>query len=681
MRFKRHMFLTLILLLTIFSLSFASASEIGTYEQNTGELNSISISDIDPIDANLNNVNDIDEIETDDCLTNNGTQLLRSSNDEKDEDLEMLRAGNDLEILGASNDVDILTAYDGPTPENPIAQIHFSTDYWYGGTFYGDRTVSNIFAQIQYRLPNGGVIYLDGATYTGSQRQTGGRLENIWIIGGSSFTDTARATFRQPANYEGSLVFYGTEIVNCRFTGLSQTDNRFFTVDQTYNNGVFRGYVSNTIFDYCDSYGQFFFCRGHQGNMQGVYNVDDATANGNPYSVTNVSFINCDHTYGADPLAYEDGHGQFVAALGMAMEDCVFINCTSGQHSSAICINDESGWGPGYIASSIKNTQFINLTAKWFAVYIHGRYDGETGGGAPNHDHMIGYEVVENCTFINCEGTENYGGGLGISHDNVLVKNCTFINNTGGQGAAIMVGGIASDENTVGRYAFRGDNTKGNNITIQDCIFEDCSSTVHDYRWNEGTQQWYYGTSNGIGGAVFIVGNNTKVLNCIFNNNTGTNGSAMYIYGINTTVVGTNFTNNNASEDGAVFIYGANTNVTDSKFNDNTAVNGAGVYIIGENAYIGNTEFNNNTADPDSGLGGAIDVIGDHCILLTVTCNNNTASRGGAGFIRGNNTKVSNSTFNNNNATIRGGGLDVYGNNFNATDLDVSNNNAKAEGG
>ena len=86
MRFKRHMFLTLILLLTIFSLSFAAASEIGTYEQNAGELESLSMSDLNPIDANLNNVNVnsvdesndnsadktgglVDEIKTDDCLT------------------------------------------------------------------------------------------------------------------------------------------------------------------------------------------------------------------------------------------------------------------------------------------------------------------------------------------------------------------------------------------------------------------------------------------------------------------------------------------------------------------------------------------------------------------------------------------------------------------------------------
>ena len=175
MRFKREMFLTLILLLTIFSLSFASASEIGTYEQNTGELNSISISDIDPIDANLNNVNDIDEIETDDCLTNNGTQLLRSSNDEKDEDLEMLRAGNDVDILGASNDEPML----------------------------GDRepqgnTIQAVFEAIRLCSEDGGgTVYLNNQTYTVvwyPQPQVSS-IRNVRVVGGTRNNPNLMSTF------------------------------------------------------------------------------------------------------------------------------------------------------------------------------------------------------------------------------------------------------------------------------------------------------------------------------------------------------------------------------------------------------------------------------------------------------------------------------------------------------
>ena len=84
---------------------------------------------------------------------------------------------------------------------------------------------------------------------------------------------------------------------------------------------------------------------------------------------------------------------------------------------------------------------------------------------------MYGYELVKNCTFVNCTVTAEYSAGLGISHYNVYIKNCNFTNNTGGQGTAIMVGGISKDKGSMGDIAFNGDNTKSNNITIIDCNF------------------------------------------------------------------------------------------------------------------------------------------------------------------------------------------------------------------
>ena len=687
------------LFLTIFSISFVCANENLTYE-NAGELSSLS--DLNPIDAVNENVDFNDEAnddslaqtsenENDEYLVNNESYLLRSSNDVENEnsveklgaantldilgasnvenEIEILGAGNDLTILGASNDVEIL----GDFNPNSIPNRHWIVS----GTSAQD--VINTIRDLS--IAGGGHLYLNGGYYSGSGvlNDNGLSISNVWVHGGYQNNPNQMATFNS-VDWEGALIFHGTVLNNCRFSYLQTTNNngqgRFFTVSETYQNGQFYGSMSNSIIDNCKSYAQFYFVTGNDGGAPRLPNtIPQGYTNYKAYPVVNVSFINCDHTYDA----FEDGHGQFVAALGFEMDGCKFINCTSGQHSSAICVNDESGYGPCCIPSIIRNTDFINLTAKWFAIYIHGRY--ESGAGAPTHDRILGIEVVENCRFINCEGTENYGGGIGISHDDVIVKNCTFINNTGGQGSAIMVGGIANESGTVGQYAFAGDNTKGNNITIQDCTFENCVATAHTYRWQGSNGQWHTDVSRGDGGAVYIVGNNTKVINSVFNNNEGVNGAAVYILGINTTVIGTTFSNNTASTNGAVYILGANTKISDSKFEDNEAINGAGTYIRGDNTQITNTEFNNNIADPNVGLGGAIDVIGDHCTLITVTCNNNSANCGGAGFIRGNNTIVRNSTFDNNKATLRGGGLDVYGDNFTSTDLEVSDNVAGTEGG
>mgnify|MGYP003308278923 CR=1 FL=1 len=114
MRFKRCMFLTLMLFLTIFSISFVCASENLTYEQSDGELSSLS--GLNPIDASNVNVDLSDvanddllahasENESDDCLIYNENQLLRNDNNLETEtdDFKIRGTANTLEVLGASN--------------------------------------------------------------------------------------------------------------------------------------------------------------------------------------------------------------------------------------------------------------------------------------------------------------------------------------------------------------------------------------------------------------------------------------------------------------------------------------------------------------------------------------------------------------------------------------------------
>ena len=173
MRFKRYMFLTLILFLTIFSISFVGATENVTYNQNTGEQSTLSMSDVDPIDGNLNtNVDSvdeadddslgkasedtIDEIEIDGCLTDdNGTQLLRSSNDLEIKNVEIIGAEDGVEILGASNDEPVLG------------------DNQY---LYNDGTAQDVMdAIVRCSESNGGTVYLNGHTFSGGVTLTAGQ--------------------------------------------------------------------------------------------------------------------------------------------------------------------------------------------------------------------------------------------------------------------------------------------------------------------------------------------------------------------------------------------------------------------------------------------------------------------------------------------------------------------------
>ncbi|AMD18402.1 hypothetical protein TL18_00005 [Methanobrevibacter sp. YE315] len=706
------MFLTLILFLTIFSISLVGASENVTYDQNTGELNTLSMSDIDPIEGTLNNVNvdSVDEAnnnslgnasenernEIDGCLTNNNeTQLSNNSNNLKIDGKIITSAVNGKAILGASNDeltnnddLDLL----GATNDEPVL-----------GTVYnfntGD-TINQIFDQI-IRCQPGDIIYLNGGVYRqGGYHTVTGRhtIENVRIIGGSQAEPDLVASFEvgddgnvfdfRGAQYNGNYTTAnGYDLVGVTFENLRSSGRMFEFCS---------GSLTDCVFNNIETNQQMFFLYGC------LYN--GTVIDPQPITLTNVNFTNCHQTYPGDN-GVDDGSGQLGVLFGAKLVGCNFINTSSANHGGAFCLSDEYSGGPQRVASSLTDCNFINITSRWFAVYIHGNYTGSS--------YISGPQVLDNCKFINCTGTGEYGGALGISHNNVIIRNCDFINNTGGQGSAIMVGGI--DRNHDG---FWGLNTQGNNITLDNCNFINnvaktdgqssslCIARYHnmvDGGWVEGMPRYDYNqgqytpnpngqyywkhdkdltfNASGNAAAVYVYGNDTKVFNTVFENNKASNdGGAIYIEGNRTRFVNSTLRNNSAIN-GTVYIYGHNTTVMTTNFTNNDADNGAGIYIVGRNTYVANSGFYNNTANTTSGLGGALDVIGNNCTLLTVTCINNTASCGGAGFIRGNNTKVNNSIFDGNNATLRGGGLDVYGDHFTANGLDVSDNWAGTDGG
>ena len=686
MRFKRYMFLTLMLFLTIFSISFVCANENLTYEQNAGELSSLS--DLNPIDAVNENVDFIDEANDDSLaqtsgnenndLVNNESHLLRSSNDVENEKsveklgaantldilgasndengLEILGAGNDLTILGASNDengLEILGAGNdltilGASNDEPVLG---DTINFYGGS------IEQIFDAIVNADP-GDIIYLNGQTYRGgywrAPVQNHKVISNVKVLGGSADNPNQIATFE--VNSDASVFSFA----GAQRDGEYISDNGYDFVDVTFENlrstgRMFyfqSGSLTNVVFNNIETYQHLFL----------LYGCD---ADNVPITLTNVNFTNCRQIFAGDG-GINDGSGQLGAIFGAKLVGCNFINTSSANHGGAFCLSDE--YGGGTVASSLIDCNFINITSRWFAVYIHGNYTTDGYISVP--------QVLDNCKFINCTGTAEYGGALGISHNNVIIRNSEFINNTGGEGAAIMVGGIE-----YGHNAFWGNNTEGNNMIIENCTFINNVAKIEGQEapYVQNISKTSYPT--GRAGAVYVYGNNTKIINTVFENNTASDdGGAIYIEGWYTIIENSTLYDNSAIN-GTIFIEGSNTRITNSNLFNNNAINGAGIYVIGENTYIANSEFTNNTADPNVGLGGAIDVIGNNCTLLTVTCNNNSANCGGAAFIRGNRTTIRDSTFDDNSATLRGGGLDVYGDMCTVDNVEVSDNFAGTDGG
>ena len=181
-----------------------------------------------------------------------------------------------------------------------------------------------------------------------------------------------------------------------------------------------------------------------------------------------------------------------------------------------------------------------------------------------------------------------------------------------------MVGGIDGDHD-----GFSGRNYQGNNVTVTGCIFtnniaktkgQTSSFCVKVYKlvseggYVEGQPRynkygntyvevnngdyylkhddvWFYPKGNA--GAVYVYGNDTKIIDCTFeNNNASANGSALYILGQRTIVENSRFYNNSADVDGAIYIEGNDVKIKNSKFEDNEAVNGSAIYILGSRTEI-----------------------------------------------------------------------------------------------
>ena len=107
--------------------------------------------------------------------------------------------------------------------------------------------------------------------------------------------------------------------------------------------------------------------------------------------------------------------------------------------------------------------------------------------------------------------------------------------------------------------------------------------------------------------------------------------------------------------------------------------NGGAIYWNGKNGTVKNSIFNNNYAQNNA---GAIYWNSIYGIVRNSTFNNNTADvYGGAIYWNANNGAVINSTFNNNTADVYGGAIRWYGNNGTVSNSTFNNNTAQDTGG
>lgn len=397
MRNTKSLLFILILFLIIFSTSFVSASENLTHTDTNGD--TLSLSDQSAIDEDSLNDIKLDSIDqSSDSKLGLGNDAQNTNEIENESCLTYVRTP----ILGVSNDEPVL-----------------GTDQHLNG--YGDGSAQDVInAIVQCSNSGGGTVYLYGRTYNGQATLTAGNnqyatmdITNVRVVGGDPNNPNRIATFN-PGNDGTSLTFkgYSTGIPGQNTPWGSQRQGYYSTSGVNLRNVVFEnlkcnqrmfnfasGSLTNVVFNNIVSEEHLFFLTGSYWDSK-------------PIPLTNVNFTNCHQTYpGNHPEAGTDGDGQLGAVFGAKFDGCNFINTSSATHGGAFCLSDESEWGAARVASSILNTNFINVSSRWFAVYIHGNFS-TSFAYIPDGVHQI----IENCSFINCTSSGEYGGAVGISH-------------------------------------------------------------------------------------------------------------------------------------------------------------------------------------------------------------------------------------------------------------------------
>lgn len=244
--------------------------------------------------------------------------------------------------------------------------------------------------------------------------------------------------------------------------------------------------------------------------------------------------------------------------------------------------------------------------------------------------------LFENITFIN--GVADYGGAIHIKSNNVIIKNCIFDKNHATKGG----GAIKAPNNSDG----------GHNTIVRDCIF------TNNY-------------AKEAAGAVSLLGNNSRVLNCLFISNKVSNADGIAYGGAIS--ISSDVLNYIGSVRNCTFI-------NNSAYSKKNHTHG-GAGCIRNGVYYANCRFINNSADE----GGALTYHGSGKIINCTFIGNSAVDYGGAlstglKYDKTMDLKIFNSIFNENEAPL-GGAVQIMGLNILLDNCSFNNNHASKNGG
>ena len=394
-------------------------------------------------------------------------------------------------------------------------------------------------------------------------------------------------------------------------------------------------YTYNALFD------SPLVIRGIEINKDIIINGNGFTLNAlNQLRVFNITHDNVK----LDNMTFINGKCDFGGVIyidtdNVTIANSMFYNNVATSNAGAIYISNQ------VVNATIINSTFIANSAPLYggAISAYGSYikyinltfinntltgDSTANGYGTALNSPTSYSLVDRCKFIGHKGTPKIFGTINFSSNHGIMTNCVLENNEGRFGAGVRVYDVT-------------------NVTISGCNFTNMSS-AH-------------------GGAITMAGTNSKVIKCIFINNTATSdntnygGGALYWNGANGNVSDCIFIGNkvNTKDGGALFWDAANGYISNSVFIGNTApLNDGGAInaeITASNLRIYNITVKNNVARD---LGSAIKCYADGLKVYDSTFignNDTTGSYGGAFYTNGTG-EITNCTFIN-NKNYKGGAI------------------------
>ncbi|MDR3704798.1 MAG: hypothetical protein P4L28_02690 [Paludibacteraceae bacterium] len=239
-----------------------------------------------------------------------------------------------------------------------------------------------------------------------------------------------------------------------------------------------------------------------------------------------------------------------------------------------------------------------------------------------------------------------------ISTSGITIQYCngsSYYNTYGGaiyiKGSSALTGISFSDvilKNNQAQY--------GAGIYAQNATLSITSSTFTGNTFASG--------SNGYGGAMYLVNCVTNINNSDINGNSGLDGAGIYANSgtltINNSIIENNTSNAWYYHGGGIYAISATVTISNSKIRGNIAYDGGGVYAESGTLTLINTNiYNNTTAATNQGYGGGLYLKSNTSSITNCDMSNNMAgSAGGAIYICGGTTNISNATISYNSQTI-----------------------------